>query len=42
MALRFLIDTSVIKRLAHPEVRSVVEPLAAAGAVARPTRPQDP
>jgi predicted nucleic acid-binding protein len=37
MALTFLIDTSVIKRLGHTEVRAVVEPLATAGAVGRPT-----
>ena len=37
MALRFLIDTSVIKRLGHAEVRAVVEPLATAGAVGRPS-----
>lgn len=35
MALRFVVDTSVIKRLGHPAVRQVVEPLAAAGEVAR-------
>ena len=35
MALKFVIDTSVIKRLGHPAVRHVVEPLAAAGEVAR-------
>ncbi len=35
MALRFVVDTSVIKRLAHPAVRRVVEPLAAAGELAR-------
>jgi len=37
MALRFLIDTSVIKRLGRGEVRAVVEELAAAGELARPT-----
>src|SRR5258708_21246256 len=37
MAMRFLIDTSVIKRLGHAEVRAVVEPLATAGTVGRPT-----
>ncbi len=36
MALRFLLDTSVIKRLGNGEVRAVVEPLAAAGALGRP------
>lgn len=35
MALRFLVDTSVIKRLAQPAVRDVVEPLAQAGELAR-------
>lgn len=35
MALRFLVDTSVIKRLAQPAVRDVVEPLAEAGELAR-------
>lgn len=35
MALRFLLDTSVIKRLGRAEVRQVVEPLAIAGELAR-------
>ncbi|MEE6140639.1 PIN domain nuclease [Mycobacterium sp. 050128] len=35
MALTFLIDTSVIKRLGQPQVRQTVEPLAAAGELAR-------
>lgn len=35
MALKFLLDTSVVKRLGHSEVRRVVEPLAAAGQLAR-------
>jgi predicted nucleic acid-binding protein len=35
MALKFVVDTSVIKRLGHPAVRQVVKPLAAAGEVAR-------
>lgn len=35
MALRFLVDTSVVKRLSQPNVRRAVEPLAAAGQVAR-------
>lgn len=35
MALTFLIDTSVIKRLSQPSVREVVEPLAASGELAR-------
>ena len=37
MALKFLLDTSVIKRLGRVEVRAVVEPLAAAGELARPS-----
>lgn len=36
MALSFLLDTSVLKRLGRPEVRTVVEPLAAAGRLGRP------
>lgn len=35
MALTFLLDASVIKRLAQSEVRQIVEPLAAAGELAR-------
>lgn len=35
MALRFLLDTSVVNRLGRPAVREVVEPLAAAGELAR-------
>lgn len=35
MALRFLVDTSVLKRLVRPEIRGAVEPLAAAGQVGR-------
>lgn len=35
MALTFLVDTSVIKRLGQPPVRQVVEPLAVAGDLAR-------
>ena len=35
MALNFLVDTSVIKRLDVAEVRAVVEPLALAGEVGR-------
>jgi hypothetical protein len=35
MALTFLIDTSVIKRLGQPRVRQAVEPLAATGELAR-------
>jgi predicted nucleic acid-binding protein len=37
MALRFLVDTSVLKRLGHPRVRMVVEPLATAGELGRPS-----
>lgn len=37
MALTFLLDTSVLKRLARPEVRTVVEPLASAGQLGRPS-----
>lgn len=35
MALRYLLDTSVVKRLGHSVVREVVEPLAAAGDIGR-------
>lgn len=35
MALSFLLDTSVLKRLGHSGVRSVVEPLAATGQLTR-------
>lgn len=35
MALRFLVDTSVIKRLKEPDIRLVVEPLAASGELGR-------
>jgi len=37
VALTHLIDTSVLKRLGHPDVRAVVEPLATQGRLARPT-----
>lgn len=37
MALRFLLDTSVVKRLQFLEVRNVIEPLAAAGELGRPS-----
>jgi len=37
VALRFLLDTSVVKRLRYLEVRSVIEPLAAAGELGRPS-----
>lgn len=36
MALRFLVDTSVLKRLAVAEVRGVVEPLVLSGEIGRP------
>ena len=36
MALTFLVDTSVLKRLGRPDVRNVIEPLAAAGRLGRP------
>lgn len=36
MALTVLVDTSVLKRLGHPDVRKAVEPLAAAGRLGRP------
>lgn len=35
MALTFLVDTSVLKRLGRPGVRQVVEPLAVSGQLAR-------
>lgn len=35
MALTFLVDTSVLKRLGRLEVRRVIEPLAVAGQLAR-------
>ncbi|MCY7373187.1 MAG: hypothetical protein LH461_05740 [Spirochaetaceae bacterium] len=35
MALRFLLDTSVIERLGNPQVRAVVEPMADAGELGR-------
>ncbi len=37
MALTHLLDTSVVKRLGRPQVREVVEPLAAAGRLGRPS-----
>ena len=37
MALRFLVDTSVLKRLRHSEVRGVVEPLAERAELGRPS-----
>lgn len=36
MALTYLLDTSVVKRLGRPQVREIVEPLAAAGQLGRP------
>jgi predicted nucleic acid-binding protein len=35
VALTYLVDTSVIKRIGRPEVRGVIEPLADAGALGR-------
>jgi predicted nucleic acid-binding protein len=37
VALSHLVDTSVLTRLARPSVRDVIEPLALAGRLARPT-----
>jgi predicted nucleic acid-binding protein len=37
MALSHLLDTSVLERLGRPEVRAVVEPLAATGRLVRAT-----
>jgi predicted nucleic acid-binding protein len=37
VALTFLLDTSVVKRLGRLQVREVVEPLAATGELARPS-----
>lgn len=37
MALTFLLDTSVVKRLQYLDVRSAIEPLAAAGELGRPS-----
>ncbi|MCA1675432.1 MAG: PIN domain nuclease [Actinobacteria bacterium] len=36
MALRYLVDTSVLKRLGRAEVRAVIEPLAVSGQLGRP------
>jgi predicted nucleic acid-binding protein len=36
LALTDLVDTSVLKRLARPEVRAVIRPLAVAGQLGRP------
>lgn len=37
MALTHLLDTSVVRRLGRPQVREIVEPLAAAGQLGRPS-----
>ena len=37
MALRFLVDTSALKRLRHDEVRGVIQPLAERGELGRPS-----
>ncbi len=37
MALTFLIDTGVLNRLARPEIRRVIEPLALRGSLGRAT-----
>lgn len=37
MALRFVVDTSVITRLHRPEVRAMVQPFAARAELARPS-----
>jgi predicted nucleic acid-binding protein len=37
VALTHLVDTSVLKRLANPQIREVIQPLAEAGNLARPT-----
>ncbi|MHB2024956.1 MAG: PIN domain-containing protein [Mycobacteriales bacterium] len=37
MALSYLVDASVLKRMGQPVVRAAVEPLTARGEVARPT-----
>jgi len=37
VALSFLLDTSVLKRLGHLDVRTVVEPLATTGQLGRPS-----
>ena len=36
MALKYLVDTSVIKRVVHPDVRAAIEPLAKSRQLARP------
>jgi predicted nucleic acid-binding protein len=37
VALRSLVDTSVLKRLRHDDVRRVIEPLAERGELSRPS-----
>jgi len=37
VALTHLLDTSVVKRLGRPQMREIVEPLAAAGQLGRPS-----
>jgi predicted nucleic acid-binding protein len=37
VALSHLVDTSVLTRLGRPEVRDVIEPMARAGRIARPS-----
>jgi predicted nucleic acid-binding protein len=37
VALTHLVDTSVLKRLANPQIREVIQPLAEAGNLAQPT-----
>jgi hypothetical protein len=37
VALRFLVDTSALKRLRHDEVRGVIQPLAERGELGRPS-----
>lgn len=36
MALKYLVDTSVLKRLGRAEVRAIIEPLAVSGQLGRP------
>ncbi|PZS23448.1 MAG: PIN domain nuclease [Acidimicrobiales bacterium] len=37
MALSYIVDTSVVKRLGRSEIRMVIQPLATAGEVGRPS-----
>lgn len=37
MALTHLVDTSVLKRLGHPDIRAFVEPMAERGELGRPS-----